>query len=244
MAKKKITKNQELWNRMVSNARRLMKRAEKRGFIFDDLKIPDRPKRVTQKALRDLKRITNPEYLYRHSMFIDHETGEVMTGEAGRKYERSQAGKRGYRKRKGIPDPTAPPPDPTAPPSGPNYPGGVSDEPYDVTAEILERMVNFLSEYGKEGYGPWLLAWWDDLIKKFGEKVVGQMLIDVGWIFDDTFLQAVVRYKDVLYSFQRKHLEYLRERDIITEEEMNEWLDERISEEDYSEFEEIYYGKK
>ena len=89
MAKKKLTVNQQQWKKEVNRLKQFIKRAEKRGFTFDDI-IPATPKRITKKQLNLIKSLT-PNVLYSRSQYTDPQTGQSMTGTEGRRLERSRA---------------------------------------------------------------------------------------------------------------------------------------------------------
>lgn len=61
------TINQQLWSKEVRRIRNFIKRASKRGFEFDANIIPEMPKRVTKKALQELRRQTTPNRIYMRS---------------------------------------------------------------------------------------------------------------------------------------------------------------------------------
>lgn len=89
MAKKKLTVNQQQWKKEVNRLKEFIKRAEKRGFTFEDV-IPDTPKRVTKTQLNLIKSLT-PNVLYSRAWYTDPQTGQSMTGTEGRRLERSRA---------------------------------------------------------------------------------------------------------------------------------------------------------
>ena len=90
MAKKNLTVNQQLWDKELRRIKRFMKRAEKRGYLFN-YDLPERPSRVTKKQL-DLIRSIRPDTLYASADYIaDYETGEVISGLEGRRLERHRA---------------------------------------------------------------------------------------------------------------------------------------------------------
>lgn len=94
MAKKKrVSQTQQAYRKELNRIKNFIRRAEKRGFLFPDNIIPQQPKTITKASVRRLQRF-NPDYLYKKSRYIDVETGEILKGEAGRAYERSQVAKR------------------------------------------------------------------------------------------------------------------------------------------------------
>lgn len=102
MATKKITPNQKQWEKEIRRLKQFIRRAEKRGFTWAKNVIPEKPARITKKAIARLQELT-PEKLYKRARYTDT-TGKNIAGEEGRKLERSIAGKRGAatRAKKGI----------------------------------------------------------------------------------------------------------------------------------------------
>lgn len=97
MTKKKLTVNQQQWKKEVNRLKQFIKRAEKRGFTFDDV-IPATPRRITKKQLNLIKSLT-PNVLYSSSQYTDPQTGQGMTGTEGRRLERSRASQKGVKTR-------------------------------------------------------------------------------------------------------------------------------------------------
>lgn len=52
---KKLTPNQQEWNRQVNRIKNFIRNAQKRGFRFDDSLIPTKPKVITKKGYRKSK---------------------------------------------------------------------------------------------------------------------------------------------------------------------------------------------
>lgn len=96
MAKRKLTVNQQQWKKEVDRLKQFIRRAEKRGFTFDDI-IPETPKRITKKQLNLIKSLT-PNVLYTRSQYTDPQTGESMAGTEGRRLERSRAALKRFKK--------------------------------------------------------------------------------------------------------------------------------------------------
>jgi hypothetical protein len=74
--KKKLTTNQQAFKKEQQRLKRAQKRLEKKGYYFTENLIPDMPKRVTTKALEEIKSITTA-HLKRHSVWVDPSTGEL-----------------------------------------------------------------------------------------------------------------------------------------------------------------------
>lgn len=71
-----------------------------RGYVIDAT-LPKEPKKITEASIRRIKKVSSE--LYKKSSFVTEE-GKVISGEEGRKYERSKAAKKGAetRRRKKI----------------------------------------------------------------------------------------------------------------------------------------------
>lgn len=97
--KNKASETMKAYNKERARITRQIKRMEQRGYIVPENVLPSRPKRVTKSSVARLAKIKTPD-LYTKSRYIDQETGEILTGEAGRKLERSTAAKRAAQTRK------------------------------------------------------------------------------------------------------------------------------------------------
>lgn len=96
---KKLTQLQLDYKKQVKRLKQAVRRAEKRGYIVPENVIPKRPKKITQKSVERLKKITTKE-IYSKSEKLDFETGELIPGEVARKQERSEAAKKAAKTRK------------------------------------------------------------------------------------------------------------------------------------------------
>ena len=86
-----MTKNQELWNKEIRRIKQFIRRATKRGYLID-IAIPEWPKSVTRKSIRELQFYT-PQKIYEMSEYITG-TGEVVSCITGRKIERIEASRK------------------------------------------------------------------------------------------------------------------------------------------------------
>lgn len=99
MAKKKSEIQQE-YKKERNRIQRFIKRAEKRGYIFEDNILPKIPNRITKSSVARLKKL-KPDTIYRKALFGGEATqGEIVTGLEGRKAERSQRAKKAQQTRK------------------------------------------------------------------------------------------------------------------------------------------------
>ena len=99
MAKRKKTPNQKEYAKQIKRIKQTISRAEKRGYIFEDNIIPEKPKRITKQAIKKLRDI-KPNDLYKKARAVDYETGEIFTGLEARKLERKASAKKAAKTRK------------------------------------------------------------------------------------------------------------------------------------------------
>lgn len=90
MAKRnKQTQAERDYSKQIRRVKQFIRRAEKRGYQFDEDVIPQRPKRITQASVRKLAKLT-PEKLYQKAEYGGSASyGEVVTGVKGARLERS-----------------------------------------------------------------------------------------------------------------------------------------------------------
>ena len=100
MAKKrKQTETEKLYSKQLKRIKQFIRRAEKRGFVFKEDIIPQKPKKVTKASVRKLEKLT-PEKLYKKGLYVSEETGEYYKAEKRRKEERKQSAIKAARTRK------------------------------------------------------------------------------------------------------------------------------------------------
>ena len=76
--KKPLTNKERLereYNKQIRRIERRKKEMEQLGYVVDDVKIPTKPKKVTEGTIRRLKKIT-PKFIREHSRIVSFETGE------------------------------------------------------------------------------------------------------------------------------------------------------------------------
>lgn len=88
------------YSKELKRARALVKSLEQRGYIVPKSvkKLLERKKRPTLRSIEALKNV-NAKTIYKKVKYID-EKGKTVSGEAGRKIERSKASKKGWENRK------------------------------------------------------------------------------------------------------------------------------------------------
>lgn len=76
--KKPLTNKERLereYNKQIRRIERRRKEMEQLGYVADDVKIPTKPKKVTEGTIRRLKKIT-PKFIREHSRIVSFDTGE------------------------------------------------------------------------------------------------------------------------------------------------------------------------
>lgn len=101
MAKKrKKTQTQLAYEKQERRIKQFIRRAEKRGYKFEENVLPKRPKRVTKSSVQKLEKIT-PKELYKHAVYGGEASyGEVISGLKGLAKERSARSKKSAETRK------------------------------------------------------------------------------------------------------------------------------------------------
>ena len=99
---KKETVNQQKWKKKEARAKRLIKKYEKQGFVFD-FEIPKKPKVITKKSLEEFERQTRAtKILSKGVRVVDQVTGETETARQAVQKKRSAASKAAWERRKWI----------------------------------------------------------------------------------------------------------------------------------------------
>lgn len=93
--KKKLTTNQEAYNKELKRIKAFIRRAEKRGYVFD-YTPPERGERVTNKKLKAIKEV-KPDFLYSKAKYYTY--SGYISGELARFNERSNAAKKAAKTR-------------------------------------------------------------------------------------------------------------------------------------------------
>lgn len=81
--------NDELWKKYLNQIKRINKFIDtqtKLGFKFPESIVPETPKKITEKSVERLQKIT-PTKLYEQATYKVPETGEIVSGIVGKKME-------------------------------------------------------------------------------------------------------------------------------------------------------------
>lgn len=164
-SKKKLTPMQQAFKKEQKRIKSLIKRAEKRGYKFEENLIPDLPKRVTKKALEEIKRL-KPDRLYKHSIsWID---GQQVSGKKKRTIERKKSAEKARitrEMRKTF------------------YTGDVETQDYipilspeNVIGSYLQTLSNFPNGTGAHLIRKWFSEVMNNLINKYGKDIANQLM--------------------------------------------------------------------
>ena len=186
MGKKQTTKQialEQAYKKELKRIKQFMRRAEKRGYRWYYYELPKKPKKITEKSVSRLKKIT-PDLLYKKGEYIDQDTGEILEGIKGRTIERKTASQKAAetrKKKKNIPK--APKPETTGP-----YSGEVDEYLPDYSEMVINNVYELIDNfdtgnfYSKRGASQAmhnrdkLRAILDSAIAKFGEDAVAERL--------------------------------------------------------------------
>lgn len=90
---KKLTPLQAAYNKEITRLKRFERNAMRRGYVFESDFIPERPKRITKKAVERLK-LRTPKTEYAKAQYVTPQ-GLAVSGTEGRFLERSAAARKG-----------------------------------------------------------------------------------------------------------------------------------------------------
>ena len=96
MKRKTVRPVVKAFRKAVSAFFRKARSMARRGYVVDAV-LPEEPKKITEASVRRIKKISSN--LYKKSYYVTEE-GEVISGEEGRKYERSRSAKKAAETRK------------------------------------------------------------------------------------------------------------------------------------------------
>lgn len=78
---------EKAYNKQIKRIRQFVRRAERRGYVFPETIIPQKPKKITQASVRRLQSIT-PARMYKKAEYMNYSTGESISGTKARKAEK------------------------------------------------------------------------------------------------------------------------------------------------------------
>lgn len=193
--KKKETVNQQEWKKEEARAKRLIKKYEKQGFVFD-FQIPKKPKVITKKSLEEFKRQTRAtKILSKGVRVVDQVTGETETARQAIQKKRSAASKAAWKRRKWIEI------GPGGGDDGGDGGGGPGIEPPGISDVVLKNFYD-LCDYWAESPQNWgirdnvfmLRSAVDRFIEKYGKDTVAQAIEE----------SALIIYFGIIILYERE----------------------------------------
>lgn len=166
MAKRKLTPIQRQYRKERRRIQNATKRLEKQGYVLPDDLLPSVPKKVTQASINRLKKITT-EAIYKKSVRLDIETGEITPGIVARDKARSQRAKKAARSRAFKQEYVAPEVY-IEPPQYTTFPSGADIIINNFRSDVIGRF--------PESAGPILNRWLDGLLAQQDKEDVANML--------------------------------------------------------------------
>lgn len=166
MARRKLTSVQQQYKKERNRIQSAMRRLEKQGYVLPDDLLPSTPKKVTQASINRLKKITT-EVIYKKSVRLDVETGEITPGIVARDKARSQRAKEAARRR-AFKQEYASPQVYTEPPQYTTFPSGADIIINNFRSDVIGRF--------PESAGPILNRWLDGLLAQQDKEDVANML--------------------------------------------------------------------
>lgn len=166
MKTRKLTSVQQQYKKERNRIQSAMRRLEKQGYVVPDDLLPSTPKKVTQASINRLKKITT-ESIYKKSVRLDVETGEITPGIVARDKARSQRAKEAARRRS-FKQEYASPQFYTEPPQYTTFPSGADIIISNFRSDVIGRF--------PESAGPILNRWLDGLLAQQDKEDVATML--------------------------------------------------------------------
>ena len=209
--KKKETVNQQEWRKEEERAKRLMKKYEKQGFVFD-FQIPEKPKVITKKSLEEFKRQTRAtKILSKGVRVVDQVTGETETARQAIQKKRSASAKAAWKQRKWIEIGPGGVDDGGDGDGG----GGIGGDPPGVADVVLKNFYDLCDYWAKDPKNKsirdnvsMLRSAVDRFIEKYGKEAVAQAIEEA----------AVLIYFGIIILYEREVRNSLEQIDDIADQ--------------------------
>lgn len=182
MKRKTVRPVVKAFRKAVSAFFRKARSMAKRGYVIDAV-LPEEPKKITEASVRRIKKISSN--LYKKSYYVTEE-GEVISGEEGRKYERSRAARKAAETRKRKKQ--------------------ESSIKYDwqIAFDWLEGIIQKITEKGSERVASAIRDIVDAAVIRTSEREVGMIIVSQ----QDEVLQSVQEIAEAFYSAQSGKYSY------------------------------------
>lgn len=216
------TLNKRLYDRQVKRIKQFIRRAEKRGYQFNENVLPKEPKKITKASITKLTKIT-PEKLYKKAVYGGKETsGVIVKGTEGRKLElKARAQKAAQTRKRNLAnlrqDLAFIPPE------------NISKDTTFFDATVITGFRAHVRQFNERA-SELLLNWLDRILQTNDAHDVATMLND-GAQAGNIVTFHIVYSVDKLYEYMASMLDYLPEAGLMFKEEM---MDAMEMEEDFS----------
>lgn len=182
MKRKAVRPVVKAFRKAVSAFFRKARSMAKRGYVIDAV-LPKEPKKITEASVRRIKKISSD--LYKKSYYVTEE-GEVISGEEGRKYERSRSAKKAAETRKRKKQ--------------------ESSFKYDwqIAFDWLEGIIKQVEERGMERVASAIHDIVDAAVIRTSEREVGMIIVSQ----QNEVLQSIQEIAEAFYSAQSGKYSY------------------------------------
>ena len=227
MAKRrKQTPAERAYSKQVKRIKQFIRRAEKRGYQFNENVLPERPNRVTQASVRKLAKLT-PDKLYNKAVYGGLATmGEIVPATEGVKLERSLRAKKSAQTRKYR---LSHPKQQLTNTPGFEPPENISEDATFFDAVVISGFRSHVRQFNERASNL-LLSWLDKILSTNDVHDVATMLND-GAEAGLIVTYQIVYSQDKLTQYMSEMLNYLPEAGPLFKAEIMDALEE---EEDYS----------
>lgn len=198
---KKTNKYKREYQKQRRRIQRSIRRLEKRGYVTQDI-LPKIPKNVTEASIRRLQKIDIKE-IYKKSVKLDYETGEITPGTLARSKERSESAKKAAEtRRRKWENKFKTPIDRRGP-----IPGDYYKFPSQTDIIINNFRTDVIARF-PESAGPILEDWLRQLQSQFNDDDIADMLqgaADAGLLID----YSVAYAKELLLAKISEFMDFL-----------------------------------
>lgn len=192
MAKRPTIKSQ--YQKEYERLQRAVKRAEKRGYFFEENPLPTKVKKPTRKSLERLRKVPTSS-IYDKAKVVIEETGEILTGTEARKLERQLAAQRAAETRREK-----------RTPSTSRKRKQVEEKLPSMEDIIIRNFIAQVQHYPKSA-APVILPWLERLISEKGRTAVATMIESAR--ASGILIDQQVAYSERIYTFMADMLDYL-----------------------------------
>lgn len=219
MTKKSVYQRE--YSKELKRIKSFIKRAEKRGYIFNENVIPKKPKKITQQSVDVLKKLT-PEKLYSKAKYASALSfGEIVSSKKGKQLEsKAKVQKAKLSRKYKLQMPTQE----TTNTTGFEPPENISEDVSFFDNVVISGFRVHVRQFNEKA-SALLLNWLDKILQTNDVHDVATMLND-GAEAGNIVTYQIVYSTDKLYQYMSNMLDYLPEAGTLFKEEMMEAMEE------------------